>query len=315
VRVSPLLQTALVALVAGGLLALPWMSSVAGETVAGGAGVQVWLRWAPPLWFLGLYEWILGTENPVLIGLAQIAAVSVVAVLAVALAVYPLAYRRLMVASVEDGPYRHSTAGSLIARLIAAATSRNAQVIAVAEFFLATIARVDRHRFVMAGSIGLAIAWGAASLVDLRSGMPGSPDTSLLAVPLSTLVFVLAGMRVAAGIPSSLAPVWMFEVVTPTPRQARAALERTMMIAVVLPVVAGSSVLVAWWWEVLPLPYAAMVSAVGYLLVEVAVWRLAMCHAHSLERQSVRISANGGRCILPASRRRPAAWPQSRGCS
>jgi hypothetical protein len=101
-RVSPSLQIGLVALILLALFWLPNISLAVNDTLAGqGAHVEPWILRTPPLWFLGVYEWMLGTRDPALrhLALAGVGAVGVTGILTAVL--YPLAYRRVMDEAVE----------------------------------------------------------------------------------------------------------------------------------------------------------------------------------------------------------------------
>ena len=75
-RVSPALQLAVTALLLGTFLSLPAISAA---VVSGSTG-DSWLVLTPPVWFLGVYEWVLGTSNPALLRLTAIAFIGTAAV-------------------------------------------------------------------------------------------------------------------------------------------------------------------------------------------------------------------------------------------
>jgi putative ABC transport system permease protein len=275
-RVSPMLQTILVGLVAVGVMSLPLVSGAAGDAVRGAPVAQLWALWTPALWFLGLYEWVLGTDSPTLIGLARVAIASLGTAVALAAAIYPFAYWRLMAAGVERGEYSRPSGLAAVIRLLAAVTSRDAAVRALAEFFLTTIVRVDRHRFVMAASLGMAVAWTATGGAALSTGPPSLPRVDLLSLPFAAVVFVLAGIRITAAMPSTLPPAWVFEHAAPTAQQSRVALERTMALVVALPTALASAALVGWWWGgAAAIVHTAMVLAVSDVVIQTLVWRCA----------------------------------------
>ena len=64
--ISTLLQAVLVGLMALCLALLPVMTSSIVHTLDGGAAAKPWLLRMPPVWFLGVYETLLGTDNPTL---------------------------------------------------------------------------------------------------------------------------------------------------------------------------------------------------------------------------------------------------------
>ena len=61
------------------------------------------LLWLPPVWFLGVYERIAGTDLQVMSVLANRAITSLLAAICVLLLTYPLASRRALDAAVRNG--------------------------------------------------------------------------------------------------------------------------------------------------------------------------------------------------------------------
>lgn len=273
-RLATILQVVLVGFMALGLALLPSITSSAVHTVRGfGKQVQPWILSTPPLWFLGLYEWMLGTSEPVIVQLARTAAVALVLPALVILVAYPVAYRRLMVSIVETGqrPGRRALA-RLITRFLVAGAGRDGAARAAADFFVVTLARVERHRFVLAIALGVAVIWG---LPGWRSYVPaGGPQAGLLSFPLVAMMFLLVGLRIASSLPSDVRAAWLFEVHSPSRRRARQALERTMFLLGVAPVVAVSSPIYWWLWDGrVAATHAAICLALGVALIELLIWR------------------------------------------
>ena len=98
---------------------------------------------------------------------------------------------------------------------------------AAAEFFTATLGRVERQRFILAITIGLALAW---SLPSLRSYEPSArPEATLLALPITVMMFLLGGLRIASALPGDPRAAWLFDVHELSRKNARQALERMML--------------------------------------------------------------------------------------
>jgi hypothetical protein len=272
-RVSALLQLSLVALILLALFWLPTISLAVNDTLAGtGAHVQPWILRTPPLWFLGVYEWMLGTTDPALRHLALLGASSLATVAGLTVLAYPLTYRRLMVEAVEhpEGLVRtHATAG--LARALTAITGRNAVVRATSQFFLTTVARIDRHRFVIAIALGAVAAWDLPTItIALTSrNAPTTPSLALLALPLSAIAFMLVGLRVAASLPADLSPAWIFAMSPPPRRQVRVGLRRTMVALGVMPfVLVASPFYWRWWGRTVAVTHACLCMALGLCLIE-----------------------------------------------
>jgi hypothetical protein len=236
-RIAPVLQIALVGLIAAGFLALPIIAGSVVDTLANqGKNLRPWIFETPPLWFLGVYERVLGTNDPVLLRLSRNAVIALVTGAAATFVSYPLAYRRLLTAVVEQGggATRHPAVRTLSA-LLTRATGRPSHVRAVSQFFLATIGRVEANRFVIAAAVGLVIAWVMPSWMSMATSRPQAPRITLLSLSYSAMVFLVLGVAIAASLPADQKGAWMFEVTPPSRGHARAAMERTMFLFGVLP--------------------------------------------------------------------------------
>ncbi len=276
-RMAPLMQITLVGLIVVGFLALPVIDvSVVPTLAKDGHDLRPWILSTPPLWFLGLYEVILGTSDPVLTGLATKAGYAFVAGLLATGCSYPFAYRRVMLAAVQEGgDSRHEPLGRSAARLLASSVGRASGIRAVSQFFFATLGRVERHRFIVAASIGVVIAWVLPGSISVLSTRPDSPRVELLALPLAAMVFLVCGLRIAASIPADPGAGWLFDVTPPPRRHARAAVERTMIGFCVVPVALAFAPLYrSLWGGRVALSHTAVSIAMGVLLVEVALWRV-----------------------------------------
>jgi hypothetical protein len=270
-RASTLLQVVVVGLVVFCLASLPTLNTAIVHTLGGGTRAQPWILSMPPVWFLGLYEWLLGTSDPVLLDLARRAGITLAFTVVATVLTYPLAYRRLMVSVVEMGSEPRNAVARMIHAVVVRASGRHPAAQAAAEFFTATIARVDRQRFVLAISLGLAIAWG---LPGLRGNVRSTePSSGLLALPLAVMMFLTAGLRIAASLPSDVRAAWLFEVHDLSRRHARQALERTMLLLGVVPAVA-MSVPIYWglWGAPVAISHALVMVALGVALVELLIW-------------------------------------------
>ena len=270
-RASTVLQVALIALIAACLASLPTLNTAVIATLQGARGQQPWILNMPPVWFLGLYEWLLGNAEPLLVTLAGRATVTTgIAVVATVL-VYPLAYRRLMISVVETGSEPRNALARALHAVVVRASGRHPAPRAATEFFTATLARVDRQRFVLAISLGIAFAW---SVPSLRTSVPAAvPDPSLLALPIAAMLFVLVGLRVASSLPSDVRASWVFEVHDLSRQHARQSLERTLFLLGVLPPVLISTPLY-WnlWGSGNALTHLVVMMALGVAVIELLIW-------------------------------------------
>jgi hypothetical protein len=270
-RLSVVLQIALVGFIVFCLAALPTLNTSIVQTLSGGGPrAQPWILSTPPVWFLGLYEWMLGTNDPLILTLAGRAILMIAGSVLAVIVVYPLAYRRLMVSVVEHGNESRSPIVAMIHGALVRAAGRHPAPRAAAEFFTSTIARVDRQRFVLAIAVGLAMAW---VLPGLRSAPSAVPSPSLLAPPLAIMMFLLVGLRIAAALPSDVRAAWLFEVHHLSRAHARQALERTMfLIGVALPILLSAPLYWNLWGAPIAITHALVMVALGVALVELLIW-------------------------------------------
>ena len=272
-RVSSWLQLGLVTLIVAGLIVLPQISGNVVPVLDGSNGAHRWILMTPPLWFLGVYDVLLGTSHPALLALARTAILALAVAGAIAAIGYPLAYRRVMTDAVEHpGGIGRVGRSSVATRWLAAAIGRDAVVRAIGQFFLSTIVRVERHRFALALASGVAVAWILPTAVRwhvLGGEMPLTQPLDLLALPLSTIVFLLVALRIAAALPAELPAAWIFHVTAPSVTRTRTGLRRVMLGAAVLPVIAVfTPVYWAIWGPMVAFEHGVLSFAAGLLVTE-----------------------------------------------
>jgi len=243
-----------------------------------------------PLRVLGLYEWMLGSDDPILMDLARTAVLAFGASLLGSILIYPTAYHRVMLAVVQgDGVPRAGRRFALSARLVQV-TGRSPRLRAVAQFYLTTLTRSDRHRFLLAVGFGLAAAWSLPALLTLAEP-PRHLSIALLSPPLAAIAFIVTALRVAAALPADLKAGWLFEGARPSRLEGHRAVERLMFVIGVLPVLV---VFVPFYWWLYG-PWVALAHGVtcmglGALLIELLLWRFdgAVC-ARAWDVESARL--------------------------
>jgi len=238
---SPWLQSIVVAVMLIGMVLLPLVSTSTVDTLAGsGNAVRPWILETPPLWFLGLYEVVLGTGDPLMHQLNLRAIGALLGAGLLTIVVYPIAYRRLVSNIVEMSALSagHGWAARAI-EWIVALVSRDSVTRASSQFFLMAIRRSTRHRLTVAMAAGVTVAMISPTLfrwMPRLTTLPDVPSIDLLALPLEVILFLLVGLRVAAALPADLDAGWMPNSIGIRAAPMRAGLWRTMFVAVVVPV-------------------------------------------------------------------------------
>jgi hypothetical protein len=276
VKISPILQLVITAVVLTSFFFIGDTANATIDTLAGtGPHVASWILRTPTMWFLGLYEVMLGFREPVLVTLGWRAITALGIVVAITAVALPLSYRRVMIAAVEQtGRSRRASFVSAAAHAIARLITRPGETRALADFFLVSIIRHNRPRLAVAIAVGATIAWsGPVLAVELAHGVTTVPAAPLLGTSLAAIALLVAGFRVAASLPSELPPRWVFAVHGVSDKASRAATARVAFaLGVVLPT-AISAIALGKWWGPLVLPHAALCLSTGLLTVELAFSR------------------------------------------
>lgn len=169
-------------------------------------------KWLPPVWLLGLYQWMLGDSDPYFAQLAQKAAIAFAASLVTALVTYLISYRRHRELAMEGLP-RPSSQGKLGGRIIDLLIP-DARQQGVIVFMTKTLGRSSQHRIVLIGYFGFSFAIVLTGIAGMAAVT--KPDrvllTSFAYAHLVLLLFLLAGLRHVFAIPSELRANWTFQV-------------------------------------------------------------------------------------------------------
>ena len=202
--------------------------------------------WAPPVWFAGLYQTLLGDRDPFFAAMARRALVALLASLLLAALTYALAYRRyrtLLLESADALPPRHAGRWSFANLLTLSFRGSEPRRDAILEFMAKTIGRSRMHRLVVLAYLGAAfgVMVNSALVAGVATGWSGGwiglVRFICLYWPLGLTFITLAGLRHAFRLPVELPANWMFRI---TESQGRrywlSAVERFVIGAVILPV-------------------------------------------------------------------------------
>ncbi len=221
------------------------------------------LFWLPPLWFLGLYQTLLGSDDAVFHSLAWIAIMALGLVILACAAGYLLSYKRHMQRALEAaeaepaGPSRLTGASM---RLMNFLLLRKPLERATFYFVMRTIARSAKHRLYFAAYVGTGLALAMfgifAAVAHSREGdfivVITQPHEALLAIPLIISFFTLSGMRMVFTVPVDLRANWVFQMAEDENRVECLSGARKAMAVPVILILATLFPLYAALWAWLP---------------------------------------------------------------
>jgi len=208
----------------------------------------------PPLWFVGLYEVLLGTRDAVFIAEARTAGLSLLAALLAFAAASGLSYRRHLRKTLEvqkSGPAFFRVREGW-RKALAATVLRTPEERTVYGFFADTLRASSIHR--TAFSYYLAV--GAAAILLLAVAYREAfrlltPDNGfLLAQPLLLAFTIIAGIRVLVDQPAASEANWVFQMTeTGATRRYLDGLKKAVFIKLVLPLFLAVFALHAFLWD------------------------------------------------------------------
>ena len=222
-RLTPLLQGGSIMLLLAILLLYPTLSRSLQPLLNSGSAA---VRWFPPFWFLGVYERVLagGSVLPVFTMLARTGCGALALTVTLAIATYPLAYRR-RVRQLIEGAAASKTSHRMampLHRLLHATILRSSGSRAIYHFISQTVLRSKRHRVMLSMYGGLGIALTLANMVVLQ--LNGRQIRPMLlpfgiraAVPV-VVFWTVVGLRAALIAPIDRRGAWLFRVLIGTPR-------------------------------------------------------------------------------------------------
>lgn len=270
------LQAAVAAATLSLLMALPAFDSAAAvQQLAATPGVATLV---PPMWFLGLYEWMLGSPAEGLSGLALVGLQALAALSALVAASYPWSYQRLRafaLAGAADQKRRARWHTRPIHRVIDAATRRT-PVPAVARFHLAALSRGPAQRLIVSLAAGATLAVALPAWLDAGGGGAVPDSFAGFAWPMWSILFLVAALRFASAVPIDTGGDWLFDLRSPWPAAVRRTVVLTLTTIGVVPAVLASFIVFWIWWGLgIATANAVVVGACGLALVELLVGRSA----------------------------------------
>ena len=220
------------------------------------------LFWFPPLWFLGLYQTLLGSHDAVFHSLAWISIMALGLVTLACAAGYILNYKRHMqqaLEAAEADPAGPSWLTGAAMTLMNQLVLRKPLERATFYFVMRTLARSTKHRLYFATYVGVGLALALfgilAALAQSARGyfidVISQPNQAMLAIPLIISFFLLSGMRMVFTVPAELPANWVFQLAEDKNRVDGLAGARKAMIvpAVLILVALFPFYVVLWGWS------------------------------------------------------------------
>jgi hypothetical protein len=219
-----------------------------------------WLYALPPMWFLGLYQTLLGARDALFSSLSYIAIIGFVLSAGVAAVTYFIAYRRhgqMTFESPEEGSTGHLGIARLLGRLLDRFWLKEGPERGTFYFVLVTLARSAKQRlnFIAYVSVALALVLSGilGAMVYLARGTLwasiAQPGGGLLSIPLVVSFFTLVGMRAAFEFPAALPANWIFQITEESNgKMCQAGVRKALIAVAIAPPFVVSFVIYAKLW-------------------------------------------------------------------
>jgi hypothetical protein len=233
-------------------------------------GHAAFVRYVPPLWFLGLYEHLAmgsaapaGSDALASIGLYATACASILALVA-----YPLAWSRQKKRAMEGASQIRKPGGAWLDHWLHKTLLRRPQERAIFHFISHTLRRNSRYQVYLAIYSGVGLAFAITSALTLQYTRQHTLVLALssrgLHAVLPLLLFWLAvGLRVAFGFPVDMLARWIFPINLLRAGQHARATGTWVMLCCALLTGCVLCVLLALGWP-------------AYLLLQQALWGIAI---------------------------------------
>jgi hypothetical protein len=233
----------------------------------------------PPMWFVGLYEFLLGNRDAFFAALSRFAVWSVLASILAFFGTAAISYSRHLKKSqeVRRGRVILKRTRDLLSRTFDAVILRNPTQRAVFHFFGQTLSRSTVHKMRLFNY--LAVSSGISLIMlgttQFMRGQTAPSNRTVLAIPLVLSFFLLLGIRALANVPASLEANWIFQITERAPRRHYfAGLKKAVFFEVLFPLFVLVSIFYKFFWGWRPaLLHGFFGLAASIVLVEGFFWR------------------------------------------
>jgi hypothetical protein len=195
--------------------------------------------WSPTNWFLGLYEWIRGSDTAAeSAASARQAVMFTAAMVGAAITMTIAGYRRQLQLALTPSASTGRLGSARIPRAIAwLFVFRDRIATSISRFILTTLARSSPQQVTIAinAAIGLTIVVGALLRAKGDITQLMRPRTAVLWIPLMLTYWVAVGLRASFFVPAELPAAWSFRFNAPVRSTAYWSAVRASAIGFLLP--------------------------------------------------------------------------------
>lgn len=236
------------------------------------------LRFSPPAWFLGFYEYLAGNPRDVMPMLAARGAAAALVPLALTIGIYAFGYKRLLARAMETPPRSTRSIAVTLASWTIRRFIRRPEEQAIAGFILRAISRSGRHSMLLSIYVGAGLAMMVAFVLPeiLRTGAKAfaEPSVFVLALPLVLSAALAIGFRILITMPAEMPARWVFQTTAIDPRRVDAAVHKTMLLVVAVPTSVTAAISAGvLWGPVAAAQHAAYCGVLAILLCELMLLR------------------------------------------
>ena len=207
----------------------------------------------PPMWFTGLYETLIGNEDPIFHKLSYYAILALLLSISGFFITAGLGYRRYIKKMVTEKipKVARNRVKEALSNLFNQVFLKNPIQRAVYYFFRATLKRSMFHKMRLVSFLAVALGVILILMIALfESFLIGSQyNRTLLAVPLILSLFLLLGIKKVVDIPVSLEANWVFQLTeTEEIRHYKAGVRKGILTFILAPLFVFLFVFYFWLW-------------------------------------------------------------------
>ncbi len=243
---------------------------------------RAWVRFFPPVWYLGLYQAMQGKAGPELAALGVVGLEAAAGVFTAAMLLGALSYRRYFqrIPESADSPQAvRRRPVRMLSMLLDSSILRNPMERACYHFGVRALLRSETHCILLGAFVGLGVVTASqmalAGTVAPNPTTAALPDADLLAAPLCVAYFLILGLRFAFEVPAGLASNWIFRLSLTQGKLAAKQVARKLVWTFLLPGVVLPTCFafsLAWGFRI-GLVHTAVVLALSLLLLEILLLR------------------------------------------